>query len=251
MTQRPRRNRLNPAIRGMIRESQVNPTNLVWPAFVQEGKNLRSPIASMPGISRLSIDQLVTDCQQAFDLGVPAVALFPALDESLKNSEGKESLNPNGLLQRAVKELKKTIPGMLVITDVALDPYSSDGHDGLLKDGKILNDETLPLLAGMAVAQAEAGADVVAPSDMMDGRIEAIRWALDESGFEDVLICSYSAKYASAFYGPFRDALDSAPKEGDKKTYQMDPANAREAIREIMLDEEEGADWLLIKPGLP
>ena len=251
MTQRPRRNRLNPAIRGMIRETQVSPANLVWPAFVQEGTNLRSPIASMPGISRLSIDQLVADCQRAFDLGVPAVALFPALDESLKNSEGKESLNPNGLLQRAVKELKKTIPGMLVITDVALDPYSSDGHDGLVQDGKILNDETLPLLAGMAVAQAEAGADVVAPSDMMDGRIDAIRLALDETGFEYVLICSYCAKYASAFYGPFRDALDSAPKEGDKKTYQMDPANAREAIREVMLDEEEGADWILIKPGLP
>ena len=251
MNQRPRRNRLNPAIRGMISESQVKPANLVWPAFVQGGKNLRSPIASMPGISRLSIDQLVADCQRAFDLGVLAVALFPVLEESLKNSEGKESLNPNGLLQRSVKELKKNIPGMLVITDVALDPYSSDGHDGLVQDGKILNDETLPLLAGMAVAQAEAGTDVVAPSDMMDGRIEAIRWALDEAGFEDVLICSYCAKYASAFYGPFRDALDSAPKEGDKKTYQMDPANAREAIREVMLDEEEGADWILIKPGLP
>ena len=251
MNQRPRRNRLNPAIRGLIRESQVNPANLVWPAFVQEGKNLCSPITSMPGISRLSIDQLVADCQRAFDLGVPAVALFPVLEESLKNSEGKEGLNPHGLLQRAVKELKKTIPGMLVITDVALDPYSRDGHDGLVQDGKILNDETLPLLAGMAVAQAEAGADVVAPSDMMDGRIDAIRLALDETGFEDVLICSYCAKYASAFYGPFRDALDSAPKEGDKKTYQMDPANAREAIREVKLDEEEGADWILIKPGLP
>ncbi len=251
MTQRPRRNRLNPAIRGLIRESQVSPANLVWPAFVQEGSNLRSPIASMPGISRLSIDQLVADCQLAFDLGVPAVALFPALDNALKNSKGEESLNPDGLLQRAIKELKKTIPDMLVITDVALDPYSCDGHDGLVRDGKILNDETLPLLADMAVAQAEAGADVVAPSDMMDNRVEAIRWALDEAGFQDVLICSYCAKYASAFYGPFRDALDSAPKEGDKKTYQMDPSNAREAIREIMLDEEEGADWLLIKPGLP
>ena len=251
MIHRPRRNRLNPAIRGLIRETVVSPANLVWPAFVQEGSNLRTPIVSMPGISRLSIDQLVADCQQAFDLGVPAVALFPALDDSLKNSEGKESLNPNGLLQRAVKELKKTIPGMLVITDVALDPYSCDGHDGLVQDGKILNDETLPLLAKMAVAQAKAGADVVAPSDMMDGRVEAIRWALDDAGFKDVLICSYCAKYASAFYGPFRDALNSAPKEGDKKTYQMDPANTREAIREIMLDEEEGADWLLIKPGLP
>ena len=251
MTQRPRRNRLNPAIRGLIRESQVSPANLVWPAFVQEGSNLRSPIASMPGISRLSIDQLVADCQLAFDLGVPAVALFPALDNALKNSKGEESLNPDGLIQREIKELKKTIPDMLVITDVALDPYSCDGHDGLVRDGKILNDETLPLLADMAVAQAEAGADVVAPSDMMDNRVEAIRWALDEAGFQDVLICSYCAKYASAFYGPFRDALDSAPKEGDKKTYQMDPSNAREAIREIMLDEEEGADWLLIKPGLP
>jgi len=229
----------------------VNSENLVWPAFVQEGKNLRTPIASMPGISRLSIDQLVADCQRAFDLGIPAVALFPALEDSLKNSEGKESLNPKGLLQRAVKELKKVIPRMLVITDVALDPYSNDGHDGLVQDGKILNDETLPLLAGMAVAQAEAGADVVAPSDMMDGRVEAIRWALDEAGFKNVLICSYCAKYASAFYGPFRDALESAPKEGDKKTYQMDPANAREAIREILLDEEEGADWILIKPSLP
>lgn len=251
MNQRPRRNRLNPAIRGLIRESQVNSENLVWPAFVQEGKNLRTPIESMPGISRLSIDQLVADCQRAFDLGIPAVALFPALEDSLKNSEGKESLNPKGLLQRAVKELKKVIPRMLVITDVALDPYSNDGHDGLVQDGKILNDETLPLLAGMAVAQAEAGADVVAPSDMMDGRVEAIRWALDEAGFKNVLICSYCAKYASAFYGPFRDALKSAPKEGDKKTYQMDPANAREAIREILLDEEEGADWILIKPSLP
>jgi len=229
----------------------VNSENLIWPAFVQEGKNLRTPIASMPGISRLSIDQLVADCQRAFDLGIPAVALFPALEDSLKNSEGKESLNPKGLLQRAVKELKKVIPRMLVITDVALDPYSNDGHDGLVQDGKILNDETLPLLAGMAVAQAEAGADVVAPSDMMDGRVEAIRWALDEAGFKNVLICSYCAKYASAFYGPFRDALESAPKEGDKKTYQMDPANAREAIREILLDEEEGADWILIKPSLP
>jgi len=229
----------------------VNSENLIWPAFVQEGKNLRTPIASMPGISRLSIDQLVADCQRAFDLGIPAVALFPALEDSLKNSEGKESLNPKGLLQRAVKELKKVIPKMLVITDVALDPYSNDGHDGLVQDGKILNDETLPLLAGMAVAQAEAGADVVAPSDMMDGRVEAIRWALDEAGFKNVLICSYCAKYASAFYGPFRDALESAPKEGDKKTYQMDPANAREAIREILLDEEEGADWILIKPSLP
>ena len=248
---RPRRNRLTKGIRNLVRETTVQPQNLVWPAFVQEGKNQRNPIVSMPGISRLSIDQLVADSKKAFELGVPAIALFPAIDESLKNSEGKESLNPDGLLQRAIKELKQKLPELVVITDVALDPYSSDGHDGLVQDGQILNDETLPLLAGMAVAQAKAGADVVAPSDMMDGRVEAIRNALDEAGFPNVLICSYCAKYASAFYGPFRDALESAPKEGDKKTYQMDPANTREAIREIHLDEEEGADWLLIKPGLP
>ena len=251
MINRPRRNRLTPGVRGLIRETDIQPQDLVWPTFVQEGNNQRTPIVSMPGVSRLSIDQLVADSHKAFELGIPAVALFPAIDDSLKNSEGKESLNPNGLLQRAVKKLKKEIPDMVIITDVALDPYSSDGHDGLVQNGQILNDETLPLLAGMAVAQAKAGADVVAPSDMMDGRVEAIRWALDDAGFRNVLICSYCAKYASAFYGPFRDALESAPKEGDKKTYQMDPSNAREAIREIHSDEEEGADWLLIKPGLP
>lgn len=251
MINRPRRNRLTSGVRGLIRETNIQPRDLVWPTFVQEGNNLRTPIGSMPGVSRLSIDQLVVDSNKAFELGIPAVALFPAIDDSLKNSEGKESLNPEGLLQRAVKKLKKEIPNLVVITDVALDPYSSDGHDGFVRDGQILNDETLPLLAGMAVAQAKAGADVVAPSDMMDGRVEAIRWALDDAGFHNVLICSYCVKYASAFYGPFRDALESAPKEGDKKTYQMDPSNAREAIREIHSDEEEGADWLLIKPGLP
>ena len=251
MINRPRRNRLTPRIRALVGETTIQPKNLVWPTFVQEGKSQRTPIDSMPGISRLSIDQLVADSKKAFDLGVAAVALFPAIDDSLKNPEGKESLNPDGLLQRAVKELKKEVPELVVITDVALDPYSSDGHDGLVQNGQILIDDTLPLLAAMAVAQAKAGVDVVAPSDMMDGRIEAIRWALDEAGFENVLICSYCAKYASAFYGPFRDALESTPKAGDKKTYQMDPANTREAIREIHLDEEEGADWLLIKPVLP
>jgi len=251
MINRPRRNRLTPAIRGLVRETNIQAQDLVWPTFVQEGNDQRTPIVSMPGVSRLSIDQLVAESHKAFELGVPAVALFPAIDDSLKNSEGKESLNPNGLLQRAVKKIKKEIPDMVVITDVALDPYSSDGHDGFVQNGQILNDETLPLLAGMAVAQAKAGADVVAPSDMMDGRVGVIRRALDDAGFHNVLICSYCAKYASAFYGPFRDALESAPKEGDKKTYQMDPSNAREAIREIHSDEEEGADWLLIKPGLP
>ena len=183
MINRPRRNRLTSGVRGLIRETNIQPRDLVWPTFVQEGNNLRTPIGSMPGVSRLSIDQLVVDSYKAFELGIPAVALFPAIDDSLKNSEGKESLNPNGLLQRAVKKLKKEIPDMIVITDVALDPYSSDGHDGFVQNGQILNDETLPLLAGMAVSQAKAGADVVAPSDMMDGRVEAIRLALDDAGF--------------------------------------------------------------------
>ena len=238
-------------MRALVRETSLSASDFIWPLFVEEGENKRTPIASMPGMARLSIDELVRDCTEAFEVGVKGVALFPALVDSLKDHTGKESLNPEGLLQRAIRALKKDVPELLVVTDVALDPYSSDGHDGLVEDGQILNDETLPLLAQMAVAQADAGADVVAPSDMMDGRIEAIRDALDSQGFSDVAICSYCAKYASAFYGPFRDALDSAPKSGDKKTYQMDPANSREAIREIELDEAEGADWILIKPGLP
>ncbi len=238
-------------MRGLVRETRLDASNLVLPVFVEEGKQVRRPIPSMPGVVRYSIDELVKDAAEAFALGVPGVALFPALADNLKDSKGSESVNPDGLLQRAVRALKKDVPGLLVITDVALDPYSSDGHDGVLRDGKILNDETLPLLAKMAVAQAAAGADVVAPSDMMDGRVGAIREALDDAGYTNVAICSYCAKYASSFYGPFRDALDSAPKSGDKKTYQMDPANAREALREIELDEAEGADWILIKPGLP
>jgi porphobilinogen synthase len=238
-------------MRALVRETSLSASDFVLPVFVEEGENKRTPIASMPGVARVSVDELTRDCAAAFELGVKGVALFPALDDSLKDPEGRESLNPDGLLQRAVRALKKEVPDLLVITDVALDPYSSDGHDGLVRDGRILNDETLPLLAQMAVAQAEAGVDVVAPSDMMDGRVEAIRDALDSQGFADVAICSYCAKYASSFYGPFREALDSAPKSGDKKTYQMDPANRREAMREIELDEAEGADWILIKPGLP
>ena len=251
MLQRPRRNRINGSMRALVREATLAPSNLILPVFVEEGEQVRTPISSMPGVVRYSIDELVKDASEAFELGVPGVALFPALADSLKDSNGTESLNPEGLLQRAVQALKSKTPELLVITDVALDPYSSDGHDGVVRDGEILNDETLPLLAKMAVAQAQAGADVVAPSDMMDGRVGAIRQALDEAGYTGVAICSYCAKYASSFYGPFRDALDSAPKSGDKKTYQMDPANAREALREIELDEAEGADWILIKPGLP
>ena len=219
--------------------------------FVQEGEGKRTPIGSMPGQARLSVDLLVETAAQAFALGVAGVALFPALTDDLKDPRGAESTNSAGLLQRTVRALKAELPGLLVITDVALDPYSSDGHDGVLIDGRIDNDVTVPILAEMAVAQARAGADIVAPSDMMDGRVGAIRQALDSAGFTQVGICSYCVKYASAFYGPFREALDSAPRGGDKKTYQMDPSNVREALREIRLDEAEGADWLMVKPGLP
>lgn len=205
----------------------------------------------MPGVSRFGIQRLVERAREAFELGVPAVALFPKLDESLKDPRGSVGTEPNNLLCLAVRALKAALPELAVITDVALDPYSSDGHDGLVIEGRIDNDLTLPILAQMAVVQAQAGADIVAPSDMMDGRIEYIRNALDSEGFTGVGICSYAAKYASAFYGPFRDALDSAPRSGDKKTYQMNPANLREALREARLDSDEGADWLMVKPGLP
>jgi porphobilinogen synthase len=251
MLVRPRRNRLTPQMRGLVRETTLSPEQLIYPMFVQDGERQRTPISSMPGQARLSIDLLVETAAQAFSLGVPGVALFPALTDGLKDPRGTESANSAGLLQRAVRALKSSVPGLLVITDVALDPYSSDGHDGVVIDGRIDNDVTVPILAQMAVAQAQAGADIVAPSDMMDGRVGAIRSALDAAGFNQVGICSYCVKYASAFYGPFREALDSAPRGGDKKTYQMDPANVREALREVRLDEAEGADWLMVKPGLP
>ncbi|HEX3777119.1 MAG TPA: porphobilinogen synthase [Polyangiaceae bacterium] len=251
MLVRPRRNRLNAPIRGLVREAQLGPEQLIYPMFVQEGEAKKTPISSMPGQARLSIDLLVEVAGQASSLGVPGVALFPAIDDALKDSRGVESANSAGLLQRAVRALKSALPNLLVISDVALDPYSSDGHDGVLIDGRIDNDETVPILAKMAVNQARAGADIVAPSDMMDGRVGAIRRALDEAGYPNVGICSYCVKYASAFYGPFREALDSTPRSGDKKTYQMDPANVREALREVRLDEAEGADWLMVKPGLP
>ena len=247
---RPRRNRSRPALRRLVRETRLSVDDLVLPLFVQEGEGARTEIASMPDHARLSIDLLVEKAGEAVALGVPGVALFPALPESDKDPLGSASTKPDGLLQRAVRALKAAHPELLVVSDVALDPYSSDGHDGVLVDGRIDNDLSLPILADMAVAQAEAGADVVAPSDMMDGRVAAIREALDDAGFVDVAIGSYCTKYASAFYGPFREALDSAPRAGDKKTYQMDPANAREALREVELDEAEGADWLMVKPGL-
>ncbi len=250
---RPRRNRLTPALRDLVRENILTTNDLIAPLFVIEGKDELIPVDSMPGQFRMSIDLLVEKVRNLDKLGIRCVSLFPALDESKKDSKGSESLNPDGLFQRAIKEVKNACPDMLVMTDVALDPYSSDGHDGIVdpNTGEILNDETLEILAGMAINQAKAGSDIIGPSDMMDGRVGFIRKALDENGFKNKSIMSYTAKYCSAFYGPFRDALDSAPKSGDKKTYQMDYSNIREAIRETQLDESEGADILMVKPGLP
>jgi porphobilinogen synthase len=250
MLERPRRNRRSAALRALAAETHLSPSHLVQPLFVHE-EAAPHPIRSMPGQSRLSIADLVETARLAFELGVSGVALFPALPEAAKDPLGSESENPDGLLPRAIRALKAELPELLVIADVALDPYSSDGHDGVVINGRIDNDQTLPILAGMAVCQARAGADVVAPSDMMDGRVGVIRRALDEAGFTETAVCSYAVKYASAFYGPFRQALDSAPRAGDKKTYQMSPGNIREAARELALDAAEGADWLMVKPGLP
>ena len=252
LPQRPRRNRRSEALRQLVRETDVSPAHLILPLFVCEGKNRRVAIASMPGVFRLSRDLIVKEARAAHRLGIPAVALFPALPVRLKDSTAREALNPEGLLQQTVRALKNAVPELAVITDVAMDPYSSDGHDGWVdQHGRIDNDRTLEILAEMAVAQAQAGADLVAPSDMMDGRVGAIRGALDAAGFTDTGILAYSAKYCSAFYGPFREALDSAPRHGDKKTYQMDPANAREALREVQLDVAEGADLVMVKPAGP
>jgi len=253
LLQRPRRNRKNDAIRSMVRESSVTPHDLIAPLFVREGKNERTPILSMPGHARLSIDQLVTEARELYALGVQCVALFPAIEAAKKTSDAREAWNPDNLNLRAIKEIKNALPAMHILGDIALDPYSSDGHDGLVdpKTGEILNDATLEALARQSIASAQAGVDILGPSDMMDGRIAHLRRALDGEGYTNVSLMSYTAKYASAFYGPFRDALDSAPKKGDKKTYQMDPANGREALREASLDEAEGADILMVKPGLP
>lgn len=250
LVHRPRRNRRTDGIRRLVRETSLSPADFILPLFIIEGDSTREEIKSMPGCYRLGMKPLVEQAREAYELGIPAIALFPRIEESKKDRLASESLNPNGLLPRAIKTLKDAVPDLMVITDVAMDPYSSDGHDGVVENGKIVNDATLEVLAEMALAQAEAGADIVAPSDMMDGRIGFIRGALDDGGFSDVGILAYSAKYASAFYGPFRDALDSAPRHGDKKTYQMDPANKREAIREVLLDVEEGADMVMVKPAL-
>ena len=247
---RNRRLRQSPAIRALVSENHLTVNDLMFPLFVTEGKQVKEPITAMPGCYRLSLDLLKEELKVISDLGIKSVLLFVKVDDALKDNEGIEALNPNGLMQRAVKTIKEIVPEIVVMTDVALDPYSSFGHDGIVEKGKILNDPTVEVLSQMALSHALAGADFVAPSDMMDGRIMRIRTALEQEGFFNTGIMSYSAKYASAFYGPFRTALDSAPGFGDKKTYQMDPANRLKAITEAYRDIEEGADIIMVKPGL-
>jgi len=257
LSYRPRRLRRTPALRALVREHHVRPTDFIYPLFVHEGAT-NEPIGAMPGASRWSLEGLVEEVGRAWDLGIRAVVLFPKVADGLKTEDGAECFNEGGLIPRAIRRLKDTHPGMTIMTDVALDPYSCDGHDGLVSaEGVVLNDETVAILCRQAVAQAQAGADLIGPSDMMDGRVGAIREALDAENFEHVGIISYTAKYASAYYGPFREALDSAPRPAaskpipkDKSTYQMDAGNGREAITEAQLDEAEGADILMVKPGL-
>jgi len=247
---RPRRNRKSAAMRAMVRENIVLPSNFIYPLFIhEEDENVAIP--SMPGCERHSLDSMMKEVGEAYELGVKTFVLFPKVDDALKTNLGVEAYNPEGIVPRAVRMIKDAFPESIVCTDVALDPYSNQGHDGVVEDGKILNDVTINQLCKQAVCQAKAGADVVAPSDMMDGRVGAIRDALDAEGFTDVSILSYTAKYASAYYGPFRDALDSHPGFGDKKTYQQDPANGEEALLEAALDSAEGADMLMVKPGMP
>ena len=248
-----RRNRRYDWIRRLVRENSLDVSDLIWPIFVTEGENRREPVASLPGVDRLSIDLLPKAVARARDLGIPAVAVFPATAADKKSENAEEALNRDNLACRAVRQIKSTVQDIGVICDVALDPYSSHGQDGLVRDGYVVNDETVDVLCQQAIVQAEAGCDIIAPSDMMDGRIGAIRKALDGAGYQEVIILSYAAKYASAFYGPFRDAVGSAGNlgSGDKKTYQMDPANSDEALHEVALDIEEGADMVMVKPGMP
>ncbi len=253
---RNRRLRTNPSIRALVQETVLTTNDLVMPIFVMEGTNTQEPISSMPGIFRRTLDLTVKECQELYSMGVKAVNLYMKVSENLKDNKGSESWNKNGLMQNTIKAIKDAFPGMIVMPDVALDPYSIYGHDGIITNGKVDNDATNDALVKMSVSLAEAGADILAPSDMMDGRVAAIRTSLEESGFTDVGILSYAAKYASSFYGPFRSALDSAPKENadipkDKKTYQMDFHNSREAMDEVMKDVAEGADIIMIKPGMP
>lgn len=247
---RNRRLRTTPALRALVSETQLNPTDFIVPLFVVEGSGIKEEILSMPGYYRFSLDLIKKEVAELWSLGLKSVLLFVKVPETLKDNAGTEALNPNGLMQRAIKTVKDSVPEMVIMTDVALDPYSSYGHDGIVENGVVANDPTVEVLAAMAVSHARAGASIVAPSDMMDGRILEIREALEEEGFIDTGIMSYSAKYASSFYGPFRDALDSAPGFGDKKTYQMDPSNRFEAIKETQMDIDEGADIVMIKPGI-
>lgn len=253
---RPRRNRKSPAVRGLVRETVLSPSDLIYPLFIHEGE-ADEPIESMPGCHRWSLEGLIGEVGRAYEVGVRAIVFFPAIAESLKTPDAAECSNPDGLVPRAIRAVKQAFPDICVITDVALDPYNSDGHDGIVEKNpntgelQIVNDPTVHVLCAQALCHADAGADIVSPSDMMDGRVAAIRRALDAAEHEDVSILSYTAKYASAYYGPFRGALDSAPKAGDKKTYQMDPANRREAVREAELDLHEGADMIMVKPAGP
>lgn len=248
---RNRRLRKDSSIRAMVQENRLHPSNFIVPLFVMEGQNTKEEISSMPGYFRYTIDLLIEEARECFQLGIKSALIFAKVENDLKDNSGNEALNPNGLMQRSIKALKENVPQMYLMSDVALDPYSEYGHDGIVEDNKIVNDKTIILLADIAVSHAQAGVDMVAPSDMMDGRILAIREALEDNDFVDVGIMSYSVKYASSFYGPFRDALDSSPGFGDKKTYQMDPSNSWEGISEVEQDMEEGADIIMIKPGMP
>jgi porphobilinogen synthase len=247
-----RRNRANDPVRRMVAENKLSVDDFIWPVFALEGRGQREAVASMPGVERLSVDLLVEAATEAFGLGIPALAIFPVVDPARKTDQAEESWNPENLMNRALRAVRAALPEMALVGDVALDPYTSHGHDGLIVDGEIVNDETVEVLCRQSLAQAEAGCDTIAPSDMMDGRIGAIRAALDKGGFHNTRIMAYAAKYASAFYGPFRDAVGSGGAlKGDKRTYQMDPANSDEALREVAKDIAEGADMVMVKPGMP
>ena len=250
MNIRPRRNRKSTAIRNLVEETNLGPQHLIYPIFLKDGKNIKEEVSSLPNNYRWSLDRLLPEIDECMNLGVQTFDIFPCVDEALKDKIASYSYAEDNFYLEAIRQIKARFPESVLMSDVAMDPYSSDGHDGYVENGKIINDTTLPILAKMSLAQAQAGIDIIGPSDMMDGRVGVIREALDQNGYTDVSIMSYTAKYASAFYGPFRDALNSAPKSGDKKTYQMNPANKREALLEAQLDFDEGADMLMVKPAL-
>ena len=250
MNIRPRRNRKSAAIRNLVEETNLGPQHLIYPIFLKDGKNIKEEVSSLPNNYRWSLDRLLLEIDECMNLGVQTFDIFPCVDEALKDKIASYSYAEDNFYLEAIRQIKERFPESVLMSDVAMDPYSSDGHDGYVENGKIINDTTLPILAKMSLAQAQAGIDIIGPSDMMDGRVGVIREALDQNGYTDVSIMSYTAKYASAFYGPFRDALNSAPKSGDKKTYQMNPANKREALLEAQLDFDEGADMLMVKPAL-